>query len=331
MTDAELERTQYVAGTRAGHYESFFLRGNHPDRPLAFWIRYTIHSPRAKPADAVGELWAIYFDGETGEHVAAKSEISLKQCDFSPDELRVEIGAAALNDHQAHGSIHSRGRTLSWELGYSCEQRPLLLLPRRLYAARLPRAKTLVPGPMTHFRGLLAIGSREVEIADWIGSRNHNWGSRHTDEYAWGQVAGFDGHREAFLEVATARIKLGPWLTPPATLLVLRLGDQEYQLNDLRQAYRASARIEGFEWTFTSDAPGVLVRGRIAAEAKDFVGLRYGNPPGGLKHCLNCKIAACELHVTDKASGITEVLTTHNRAAFEILSDPRDHGVTMHV
>ena len=29
-----------------GHYESWFLRGNHPSRPLAFWIRYTIFHPR---------------------------------------------------------------------------------------------------------------------------------------------------------------------------------------------------------------------------------------------------------------------------------------------
>jgi hypothetical protein len=49
----------------AGHYESYYLRGNHPNRPLAFWIRYTIFSAEGRPSDALGELWAIVIDGET--------------------------------------------------------------------------------------------------------------------------------------------------------------------------------------------------------------------------------------------------------------------------
>jgi hypothetical protein len=327
VDEEDLERTQYVPGSAGGHYESFFIRANHPERPLAFWIRYTLFSPRGKPADAIGELWAVWFDGETREHTVAKNEIDLRRCDFSRTEVRVDIGSTILDAHHARGSIGDGARALSWELAYSCEQRPLLLLPERLYDAPLPRAKSLVPGPMTRFRGTVGIGNKHVDITDWVGSRNHNWGSRHTDSYAWGQVAGFDSHRNAFLEVATARLKLGPWMTPPATLLVLRLAEREHRLNDLRRAFRAAARIDGFEWVFACEAPDVSVRGRIAADRDAFVGLRYANPPGGEKHCLNSKIAACELHVTDKASGITEVLSTQNRAAFEILTDRRDHGI----
>ncbi len=43
-----------------GHYESFFQRANHPSRPLAFWIRYTIFSPKNRPQDALGEVWAAF-------------------------------------------------------------------------------------------------------------------------------------------------------------------------------------------------------------------------------------------------------------------------------
>jgi hypothetical protein len=38
--------TRYQPGQSAGHYESFFQRANHPIRPMAFWIRYTIFSPQ---------------------------------------------------------------------------------------------------------------------------------------------------------------------------------------------------------------------------------------------------------------------------------------------
>ncbi len=62
------------------------------------------------------------------------------------------------------------------------------------------------------------------------------------------------------------------------------------------------------------------------------VGLSYNNPPGGSKHCLNTKIAACELKVVRKTSGrlsAPEILSTRQRAAFEILTDDRDHGIAI--
>ncbi|MGO9703025.1 MAG: hypothetical protein ACLPX7_27640 [Xanthobacteraceae bacterium] len=57
------------------------------------------------------------------------------------------------------------------------------------------------------------------------------------------------------------------------------------------------------------------------------MGLRYYNPPGGLKYCLNSKIAECTLRVTDFATGRTEILRAADRAAFEILTDDTDHGI----
>jgi hypothetical protein len=58
--------------------------------------------------------------------------------------------------------------------------------------------------------------------------------------------------------------------------------------------------------------------------------LNYRNPPGGIKQCLNSKLAACELTLMHKRTGqtsVTETFTTRHRAAFEILTDDRDHGV----
>jgi hypothetical protein len=58
---------RYAPGMATGHYESWFQRANDPSGSRAFWIRYTIFAPRDRPADAVGELWAIVFErSETG-------------------------------------------------------------------------------------------------------------------------------------------------------------------------------------------------------------------------------------------------------------------------
>jgi hypothetical protein len=84
-----LNRTVYTPGQRAGHYESFYQRANHPSRPLAFWIRYTIFSPAADPSRTRGELWAVLFDGESGRHDVGKGESGL---DGSPGRPVLSAG-----------------------------------------------------------------------------------------------------------------------------------------------------------------------------------------------------------------------------------------------
>src|SRR5690349_20568832 len=78
----------YQPGQRQGHYESFYLRANHPGRPLAFWLRYTIFSPDGRPDAAVGELWAIAFDGERHRHAVGRAELPIASCDFARDAFR---------------------------------------------------------------------------------------------------------------------------------------------------------------------------------------------------------------------------------------------------
>lgn len=325
--------TRYQKGQMPGHYESFFQRANHPNRPLAFWIRYTIFSPKNHPEKAVGELWAIRFDGETGNQIALKKEIPFKECLFKTDNFFAKVGDSILEPGTLKGSITSRGHTISWDLAFSGEAKPLFLLPLKSYNRKLPKAKVLVGMPMAKYNGWVSVDGRKIEVADWIGSQNHNWGSKHTDHYAWGQVAGFDNHPLSFLEVATARLKIGPFWSPFMTVLVLRHRGEEIALNGLTQAIRAKALISYFNWDFKSETGKIVLEGTISAPREAFVGLRYNNPPGGSKFCLNTKIASCELKITHKESGLSdriEVLSSKHRAAFEILTDDPHHGVTIH-
>lgn len=177
---------------RRGHYESYFQRANHPNRPLAFWIRYTIFSARSHPEEAVGELWAIYFDGETGRITAVRTVIPIADCEFSATDLNVRIGRATLSSGTLQGGAASGGQAIEWALGYSGSTAPLLLLPPRFYEGGFPKAKALVGTPNARYEGILVVDGEQIEIDGWVGSQNHNWGSKHTDEYAWGQVAGFD-------------------------------------------------------------------------------------------------------------------------------------------
>jgi hypothetical protein len=311
---------------RGGFYESYFQRANHPERPLAFWIRYTAFCPRGRPDQAIGELWAIFFDGETSRITAVKEAVPIADCHFSPLGLDVRIAGATLTDRALNGRAASESHTVQWTLDYTGHEPPLLLLPERLYGRGFPRAKALVGTPNAEYAGTLTVDGREIPIDGWKGSQNHNWGSRHTDRYAWGQVAGFDNAPDAFLECSTAQIRFGLVWSPRLTVVVLRDEGREFALNGLIQAVRATGRVDAFTWRIDTETPEVHISGCIQASASAFVGLRYRNPPGGDKTCLNTKLASAEITVKTRGAP-PRTLTTRHRAAFEILTDRSDHGV----
>jgi len=309
-----------------GHYESYFQRANHPTRPLAFWIRYTVFSPKGRPNAAVGELWAVYFDGESGQIAAAKQRVPWSACRFSHDALDAQIGDSSLTQEASSGSAQGTKHRLSWQLTYSSPTAPLLLLPSPMYEASFPKAKALVGSPQARFHGSLDVDGRTIDIDGWTGSQNHNWGERHTDRYAWGQVAGFDGAPDAFLECATASIRLGPLYTPKLSPVVLRLGDEELRFSTLHRALRARASYEPFWWLIRTRNRDAELEVELRAAPGRFIALSYDNPPGGQKICLNSKLAACRVRLRRRGRAPL-VLETQHRAAFEILRDQSVPGV----
>lgn len=321
---------RYRPGQSQGHYESFYQRANHPDRPLAFWIRYTVFSPRKRPEQAIGELWAVFFDGETGRHVVAKEEHPIASTDFARDRLEARVADSVLRPGRLTGSATGPAQSITWDLGYRDGQAPVLVLDRAAYDRAFPPAKSLVPVPMAVYDGTLDVDGHTVDVSGWRGSQNHNWGSRHTDAYAFGQVAGFDDAPDSFLEVFTARVKTGPVRLPKVTGLVLRHDGRTHEVIGPLRGLRVDAEYGYFYWRFTATTTEqVRIDGRFEATAKDFVALNYYNPPGGTKQCLNTKIARCQVTVTNPGATQPERLRTERRALFEILTDHRGHGIPL--
>lgn len=324
ITIADANRCRFRHADHGGHCESYFLRANHPQRALAFWIRYTFFSPRGRGGDAVGEVWAVVFDGERQRISASRDSFPIADCTIGTDGLALLIGGSTLDD----ACLAGRAGDIGWTLAYTSPQPPLLLLPPSYYTRPLPRAKALVGAPGALFSGQVQSDGATFVIDQWRGSANHNWGSRHTDTYAWGQVAGFDDAPDVFLECTTARLKLGPAWTPALTLVVLRVGTAEYRLNSLLQAVRTRATLAFFHWEIEAEDADARITISIQASRSAFVGLGYANPPGGVKTCLNSKLASCTVTLTRPGKHPVSWDTRH-RAAFEILTDRTDHGVTL--
>jgi hypothetical protein len=317
-TFAAANACRFSQGSARSHYESYFVRANHPTEPSAFWFRYTIFSPRGRPQGTVGELWAIYFDGVAGRIDAHKRVVPFDACSFDRSCLDVAVGSARLTRRSATGEIAG---AIGWELDLEpLDERPVLLLPAGLYDPPVPRAKSVTPAPFVRFTGRVTTSGRPVAIDGWMGSQSHNWGSAHTDRYAWGQVVGFDDAPSAYLECATARYRVGGLWTPPLTTAVLRLDGEELRFNTVAQAISADATLEETRWVFVTGGGALRARATFSAPKEAFVGLTYDNPPGGRKTCQNSKLARCEVELWRRGAPYRR-LVTQSRAAFEVLSD----------
>jgi hypothetical protein len=318
MDFAAANRCRYDPASTAGHYESYFQRANHGERPLAFWVRYTLFQPKGNTEPTLGEIWAVYFDGEHAAVHVAREAFPLAACRIDGAGA-LRIGHSTLSQRQLHGQASGNGATLRWSLDASGDSPPMLVLPAALYETRLPAAKLLVTLPNARFRGQFQVGDEVIDIDGWQGSLNHNWGRRHTDAYAWGQVAGFPGAPEVFLECATARLRLGPCWSPAMTVLVMRVDGKEWRLNGVLQTLRNDGHYHGTHWTITAQAPGVRIDVTIEAAPSIFATLRYENPPGGVKTCLNTKLASCTVLLQRAGRNDLRLHTAHG-AAFEMLS-----------
>ena len=144
-------------GTKKGFYESYFLRGNCPDAPRAFWIKYTIFAPKGRPEEAEGELWAIYYRGLNGDKIAVKETYPLKDCLFASERFDVRVGQAHLAEGISSGSCASERHSIDWDLRFPAVNPSLHFLPEWAYRSPFPKAKGLAPYPDVTWEGTLRV------------------------------------------------------------------------------------------------------------------------------------------------------------------------------
>ena len=140
--------TRFRQHQRKGHYESYFIRANHPSKPLGFWIRYTIFSPNKNPKKAIGELWAILFNGDTNQHAISKIEVPISECSFSRNSFEIKIASSILNNTEAIGEAKTNQSSIKWKLDYEGNEEPLYLFPSIFYDLPLPKHS---PITLSHF------------------------------------------------------------------------------------------------------------------------------------------------------------------------------------
>lgn len=312
---------------KAPYYESRYIRANRPDLPQALWLRETVLLPTA--GEPVADVWVMVFDPDGAGNCALKEPYPIDAADYDYDDWTARIAATTLDDHSAEGVVTGGNRSARWDLRITPgSAEPVKLLTERAYRARFPTAKTTVRHPFAEFDGLLELDDTRVVIDGWTGSVNHNWGTRHTPAYAFGQVCEFDDHADSTLEIVTARAAVGPVLLPGVTLFVFRHGGREFAVRSILGSLQTHGHYRPFSWAFGGRVGDQMIEGEIAAEPSDVIGLTYTDTDGTQKYCYNSALATCRIQVAGKAFGRGE-LTATRRAMFEILTDARHEVVPL--
>ncbi|MCA9695182.1 MAG: hypothetical protein KC636_36720 [Myxococcales bacterium] len=334
---AELDRLRWAPPPRPaderGHVESFFLKANDPRQPgRALWLKWTLRVPVGAPEAAVAEAWAIRFDGDRRAHQAAKETHHLAACSLAADRLALSIGAAELTPGRARGRVGAGASAIAFALEFDYDgQRPMYAFPRGwMYERGFPKSKLYTSCPATRLSGFIEGAGERWQVDAWPGMLGHNWGRTHAPRYHWAQCSLFTDAAPLVFEGYSGRIRVGRALSPWLTGAVVRVGDDEYPFHALTRLVNPSVRVSPYSWSFTARERGYQLRARVSAREDAFVGLRYENPDGSQSHCLNSKIADCEIELSKKTGVGWRPLARgagRRSCAYEILTQDFEHAI----
>ncbi len=309
---------------KAGHYESFYIKACRPGGGQGIWIRHTVHKrPGAEPN---ASIWFCLFDREAEAPRATKVTVPAAQLS-APAGSWIKVDEAEIGPGQARGSIATEALSASWELSFAGDAEPCKYLPADwLYEAPVPRTKFVAPFPNASFSGRLGIDGEAIDLDSWPGMIGHNWGSEHAERWVWLEGTGFAEDPGIYFDAGAARVQVGPWTTPwlPSGMLVL--DGEEHRLGGFGQIRSASIKAEPGACEFTLPGRDIVVRGRVSAPTKDFVGWVYADPKGPEHHTLNCSVSDLELTV-ERPALPPRRLTLSAGAAYEFGLRETDHGV----
>ncbi len=313
------------ARTRAGMYESFYLRAVSPEEPVGIWIRHTVHkAPGRAPR---GSVWCTVFDASRGRPFMHK--LSGQQL-RAPADGWIAIGESAMGPGRADGACGDA----RWSLRFSSEASELRhLSPAWLYRAPLPRTKLTSPAPAASFDGVLDLAGRDaIELRSWPGMIGHNWGSEHAERWIWLHALAFEEEPRAWLDVALGRLKLAGRMTPWVANGALCLDVRRHRIGGLAaRPTRVAADARGCSLELAGDG-GMRLSASVEVPGESAAGWRYADPDGGESptgqhDVVNCSVARVELTVTPPGGGPATTLRCAHMGAYELGMRERDHGV----
>ena len=218
---------------------------------------------------------------------------------LGPDGLWIQVGDARSAPGRPSGSVETEALSAGWELTFSGDAEPCKYLPADwLYEAPAAEDQVRRALPATPLRRPAGDRRRRaIELDGWPGMIGHNWGTEHAERWVWLEGTGFEDAPDAYFDAGAARIKLGPWTTPWVPSGMLVLDGEPHRLGGFGKIRAASIEDSPTACAFVLPGKDIVVRGRVSAPQKDFVGWVYADPKGPEHNTVNCSVADLELTV----------------------------------
>ena len=168
-----------------------------------------------------------------------------------------------------------------------------------MYTAKLPRTKTLSPHPSALFSGRVSFGERTLELDGWPGMVGHNWGAEHAERWVWMHGIGFEGEPDStWIDVAIGRVRLGPLTSPWIASGGISIRGERHALGGAERIRSTEMRESPSGCEFALPGNGIVVRGKVGSDPRNFVGWVYADPGGSEHNTVNCSIADMTLTVS---------------------------------
>jgi hypothetical protein len=266
MNAMDLAAARFPAVDRARpFYESFYLTAYDPGAARAVWIRHTVwKAPGSAP---VGSVWRTFFDAD-GPHAVKWSTPELTAGPL------IGVGSAAL--------APDRATAPDWDITWTGDDRLFAHLPLpALYAAPLPRTKSVSLRPRLTFAGHVVVDGTTTDLTGWTGMLGHNWGSEHAERWIWVRGAGEDW----LLDAVLGRLRIGRFTTPWIANGVLEVDGVRHRLGGLGRRVRVSDREDGCSVRVSG------VELEVAAPVPSLAAWVYSDPTGGHHNVLHSSVA----------------------------------------
>ncbi len=309
----------------SGFQEVWYMKLNDVASGRALWLRLTVLQ-RMDKSKEIAEVWAIFFERDNTETKKVAIKNTWPIAEFKADDTEgLHIAHTCLLAARTEGHVHDDAHSLRWDFSFS----PRTNAQFDFVPALLPRLKVVKNKATTVHEDLCFDGWCEVDGVryDWAeapGMQGHLAGPRNGHSWAW-------GHCNCFVDDATAapapvvwdglcaRAPLGRGAAPPLTSMFFQIGNERYEVNTLRDAFRTRAQYDYDGFTFRVSKRGTVFEGRVSARLADYAGVTYEDTDGSHLYCHNSKISDMTLRVLG-SDGTDNTYSSTGGVAYEVVS-----------
>jgi len=144
-------------------------------------------------------------------------------------------------------------------------------------------------------------------------SLGHLWGRRMAQEWRWAHAVFAGG---TVFEIVSARVRLGPWLSPPLTSANLWHEGRIYRSSPW-SLLMSGSRAEAGLWLFRVSLGDLTAEGECGQDHSLLARLEYSSPEGRRLACDNSKTGFMRLRLSGRDGASIARLENPDSAAVE--------------